>query len=105
MEDGDVEKREVFFKDKKKRRERQLKERKKLLDGNDSEGKEDSEDGREETPLGAYDTLTPLGSTSCAPLTQTKGTPETEQIERELNKIELNNTNTSSQCQEDLKSG
>jgi hypothetical protein len=39
MEDGDVEKREAFFKDKKKRRERQLKERKKLLDGSDSEGK------------------------------------------------------------------
>jgi hypothetical protein len=64
MEDGDVKKREAFFKDKKKRRERQLKERKKLLDGSDSEGKEDSEDGREETQLGAYDSLTPLGSTS-----------------------------------------
>jgi hypothetical protein len=75
-----------------------LKERKKLLDGSDSKGKEDSEDGREETQLGAYDSLTPLGSTSCAPLTQTKGTPETEQIERELN-----NSNTSPQYQENLK--
>jgi hypothetical protein len=80
-----------------------LKERKKRLDGSDSEGKEDSEDGREETQLGAYDSLTPLGSTSCAPLTQTKGTPETEQIEREFNKIELNNTTTSPQYQENLK--
>ncbi len=51
MEDGDGEKREAFFKDKKKRRERQLEERKKRLDGSDSEGKEDSEDGREETQL------------------------------------------------------
>ena len=98
-----MEKRETFFKDKKKRREKQLKERKKLLDGSDSEGNEDSEDGRERTQSGAYDSLTLLGSTSCAPLTQTKGTPETEQIERELNKIELNNTNTSPQYQENLK--
>jgi hypothetical protein len=88
MGDEDGEKRARFFKDKKKKRERQLKERKKRLDGSDSEGKEDSEDRREETQLGAYDSLTPLGSTSCAPLTQTKGTPETEQIERELNKIQ-----------------
>jgi hypothetical protein len=80
-----------------------MKEKNKLIDGSDSEGKKNSEDGREETPLGAYDTLTPLGSTSCAHLTQTKGTPETEQIERELNKIELNNTNTSPLYQEDLK--
>ncbi len=71
MEDGDIEKREAFFKDKKKRRERQLKERKKLLDGSDSEGKENSEDGRKETQQGVYDSFTPLGSTSCAPLTQT----------------------------------
>ena len=103
MGDGDMEKRERFFKDRKKRRERQVQEKKKLLDGSDSEGKEDSEDGREETQAGAYDSLTLLGSTSCAPLTQTKGTPETEQIERELNKIELNNTNTSPQYQENLK--
>jgi hypothetical protein len=80
-----------------------LKEKKKALDGSDSEGKEDSEDEREETQLEAYDSLTLLGSTSCAPLTQTKGTPETEQIERELNKIELNKTNTSPQYQENLK--
>ena len=53
MGDGDMEKREIFFKDKKKRRERQEQEKKKLLDGSDSEGKEDSEDGREETPCGA----------------------------------------------------
>ncbi len=53
MEDGGIEKREVFFKDKKKRRERQMKEKKMLLDGSDSEGKEDSEGGREETQLGA----------------------------------------------------
>ncbi len=33
-----MEKREMFFKDKKKRRERQVKEKKKLLDGSDSEG-------------------------------------------------------------------
>jgi hypothetical protein len=103
MGDGDLEKREAFFEDKKKRRERQLKERKKLLDGSDSEGKEGSEDGREETQLGAYDSLTLLGSTSCAPPTQTKGTPETEQIEREINKIELNNTNTSPQYQDNFK--
>ncbi len=98
-----MKKREMFFKDKKKRRERQMKGKKKLLDGSDSEGNEDSEDGRERTQSGAYDSLTLLGSTSCAPLTQTKGTPETEQIERELNKIELNNTNTSPQYQENLK--
>ncbi len=98
-----MEKREMFFKNKKKRRERHVKEKKKLLDGSDSEGEEDSEDGREETQAGAYDSLILLGSTSCAPLTQIKGTPETEQIERELNKIELNNTNTSPQYQENLK--
>jgi hypothetical protein len=95
MGDGDMEKREMFFKNKKKRRERQVKEKKKLLDGSDSEGNEDSEDGREDTQAGAYDSLTLLGSTSCAPLTQIKGTPDTDQIERELNKIELNNTTNS----------
>ena len=89
-----MKKREMFFKDRKKIRERQVQEKKKLLDGSDSEGIEDSEDGREETQSGAYDSLTLLGSTSCAPLTQIKGTPETEQIERELNKIVLNNSNT-----------
>ena len=103
MGDGDLEKREMFFEDRKKRRERKVQEKKKLLDGSDSEGKEDSEDGREETQAGAYDSLTLLGSTSCAPLTQIKGIPETDQIERELNKIELNNTNTSPQYQENLK--
>ncbi len=103
MGDGDIEKRETFFKDKKKRRERQMKEKNKLLDGSDSEGNEDSEDGREVTQAGAYDSLTLLSSTSCAPFTQTKGTAETEQIERELNKIELNNTNTSPQYQENPK--
>ncbi len=98
-----MEKREMFFQDKKKRRERQVKEKKKLLDGSDSEGIENSENGREETQSGAYDSLILLGSTSCAPLTQIKGTPETEQIERELNEIELNNTITSPQYQENLK--
>jgi hypothetical protein len=38
MEDEDGEKRARFFDDKKRERERQLKERKKRLDGNDSEG-------------------------------------------------------------------
>jgi hypothetical protein len=103
MDDEDGEKRARFFEDKKRRRERQLKEKKKRLDGSDSEGKEDSEDGGEETQLGAYDSLIHLGSTSRAPLTQTKRTPETEQIERELNKIELNNPNTSPQYQANLK--
>ncbi len=64
MGDEDGEKRARFFKDKKKKREEQLKDRKKRLDGSDSEGKEDSVDGREETQLGAYDSLTLLGSTS-----------------------------------------
>jgi hypothetical protein len=103
MEYGDGEKTTRFFKDKKKKREKQLKERKKRLDGSDSEEKGDSEDEREQTQTGAYDSLMPLGSTTCTTFTQTKGTPETEQIERELNKIELNKTNTSPQYQENFK--
>jgi hypothetical protein len=57
MADEDGEKRARFFKDKKKKRERQLKERTKRHDGSDSEGKEDSEDGWEETQLGAIPSL------------------------------------------------
>jgi hypothetical protein len=38
MEDKDGEKRARFFEDKKRERERQLKERKKRLDGSESEG-------------------------------------------------------------------
>jgi hypothetical protein len=41
MEDEDGEKRAKFFEDKKRERERQLKERKKRLDGSDSEGEGD----------------------------------------------------------------
>jgi hypothetical protein len=72
-----------------------LKEKKKRLDGIDSEGSVGCEDEREQIQTGSYDSLTPLGTTTCTLPTQTKGTPETEQIERELNNIELNNTNTS----------
>ncbi len=42
MEDEDGEKRARFFEDKKRERERHLKERKKRLDGSDSEGDEGS---------------------------------------------------------------
>ncbi len=40
MDDKDGDKRARFFEDKKRERERQLKERKKRLDGSDSEGDE-----------------------------------------------------------------
>ncbi len=73
MDDEDGDKRAKFFEDKKRERERQLKERKKRLDGCDSEGDEDSvkEGGR--TQKGAYDSLTLLGTTTCTTPSRTKG--------------------------------
>ena len=95
MEDEDGEKRARFFEDKKRERERQLKERKKRLDGSDSEGDEGSVKEGEQTQMGAYDSLTLLGTTTCNSPSQTKGTPETEHISSELNKIELNKSTNS----------
>jgi hypothetical protein len=92
MEDEDGDKRAKFFRDQKRERERerQLKERKKRLDGSDSEGDEGSVKEGEQTQMGAYDSLTLLGTTTCNTPSQTKGTTETELIASELNKIELN---------------
>jgi hypothetical protein len=89
MGDEDGEKRAEFFKDKKKKRERQLKERKKRLDGSDSEGKEDSEDGREKTQLGAYDSLTPLRSTSRLPSLKQKEHLKLNKLKENLTKLNL----------------
>jgi hypothetical protein len=93
MEDG--EKMATFFEDRKKERERQMKERKKLLDGSSSEESGDDEGGRDETQTVAYDSLTPLGTTTRTSPSQTKGNLEPEQIAIELDKIELNNLDTS----------
>jgi hypothetical protein len=95
MEDKDGEKRARFFEDKKRERERQLKERKKCLDGSDSERDEGSVKEGEQIQTGASNSLTLLGTTTCTSPSQTKGTPETEEISIELNKIELNNTTNS----------
>jgi hypothetical protein len=74
MEDG--EKMATFFVDKKKERERQMKERKKLLDGSSSEEGGDDKGGRDETRTGAYDSLTPLGTTTHTSPSQIKGNLE-----------------------------
>jgi hypothetical protein len=103
MEDEDGEKRAKFFEDKKRERERQMKERKKRLDGSDSEGDEDSVKEGEQTQMGAYNSLTLLGTTTCNSPSQTKGTPETEHISSELNKIELNKSTNSPLRNEDSK--
>jgi hypothetical protein len=95
MEDEDGDRRARFFEDKKRERERQLKERKKRLDGSDDEGDEGSVKEGEQTQMGAYDSLTLLGTTTCNTPSQTKGTPETELISSELNKIELNKSTNS----------
>ncbi len=95
MEDEDGEKQAKFFEDKKRERERQLKERKKRLDGSDGEGDEGSVKEGEQTQMGAYSSLTLLGTTTCNSPSQTKGTPETEHISSELNKIELNKSTNS----------
>ncbi len=65
MEDEDGEKRARFFEDNKREREKRLKERKKCLDGSDIEGDESSVKGREQIQMGAYDSLTLLGTTTC----------------------------------------
>jgi hypothetical protein len=54
----------LTFEDNKRERERQLKERKKLLDGSSSEESGDGDSERDETQTGAYDSLTPLGTTT-----------------------------------------
>ena len=66
MEDEDGDKRAKFFEDKKRERERerQLKERKKRLDGSNSEGDEGSVKEGEQTQMGAYNSLTLLGTTT-----------------------------------------
>ncbi len=103
MEDEDGEKRARFFEDKKREREKQLKERKKRLDGSDSEGNEGSMEKGEQVQMRAYDSLTLLGTTTCNSPSQTKGTPETERISSELNKIELNKSTNSPLKNENIK--
>ncbi len=78
MDDKNGDKRARFFEDKNRERERQLKERKKRLDGSDSEGDEGGVKEGKHTQMGAYDSLTLLGATTCTTPSQTKGTPETE---------------------------
>jgi hypothetical protein len=95
MDDEDEDKRQMLFEDKKRERERQLKERKKRLDGSDSEVDEGGVKKGKQTQVGAYNSLTFLGTTTCTTPSQTKGTPETEHLSSELNKIELNNTTNS----------
>jgi hypothetical protein len=95
MDDKDGEKRAMFFEDKKRERERQLKERKKRLDGSDNEGDEGSVKEGEQIQTGAYNSLTLLGTTTCTSPSQTKGIPETEEISFELDKIKLNNSTNS----------
>ena len=58
MGDEDGDKRQKYFEDRKRERERQLKERKKRLDVSDSEGDEGSVKEGEQTQMGAYDSLT-----------------------------------------------
>jgi hypothetical protein len=94
-EDEDVDKRQKYFEDRKRERERQLKEKRKLLDGSDSELDEGEVKEGKQTQMGAYDSLTLLGTTTCNSPSQTKGTPETEHISSELNKIELNKSTNS----------
>jgi hypothetical protein len=53
--------------------------------------------------MGAYNTLTLLGTTTCTNPSQTKGTTETEQLSSELNKIELNKTTNSPLTSENIK--
>jgi hypothetical protein len=93
MEDGV--KVATFFEDKKKERERQIKERKKLLDGSSSEERGEDKGGRDETQTGAYNSLTPLGATTRTPPSQIKGNLEPEQIAIEIDRIELNSSKTS----------
>ncbi len=69
--------------------------RKKRLDGSDSEGDEGSMKEGEQIQMGAYDSLALLGMTTCTSPSQIKGTPETEHISSELNKIELKNSTNS----------
>jgi hypothetical protein len=71
-QDEDGEQRARFFEDKKREREKQLKERKKCLDGSDSEGDESSVKEREQIQIGAYDSLTLLGTTTCNSPSQKK---------------------------------
>jgi hypothetical protein len=93
MEDG--EKIATFFEDKKKERRKQMKERKKLIDdGISSEESGDDGGGRVETQTGAYDSLTPLGTTTRTSPSQIKRNLEPEQIAIEIDRIELNNSNT-----------
>jgi hypothetical protein len=89
MGDEDEAKRQKYFEDRKREREMQLKEKKKRLDGSDSEVDEgDLKEGKQ-TQIGAYDTLTLLGTTTCTTLSQTKGTTETEQLSSEITKSNL----------------
>ena len=77
---GDGEKMATFFEDRKKERERQMKERKKPLEGSSKGERGDDEGGGVETQTGAYDSLTPLGTTTHTPPSQIKGNLETELI-------------------------
>jgi hypothetical protein len=66
-----------------------------LLDGSSSEEGGDDKGGRDETQTGAYDSLTPLDATTRTSPSQIKGNLEPEQIAIEIDRIELNNSNTS----------
>jgi hypothetical protein len=92
---GEGEKMATFFEDRKKERERQMKERKKQIDGSSSEESGDDGSGRDETRTGAYDSLTPFGTTTRTSPSQIKGNLEPEQIAIEIDRIELNNSNAS----------
>jgi hypothetical protein len=65
MGDEDGDKRLKYFEDRMRERERQLKEKKKRLDGSDSEVDEGSVREGKQTQMGAYDTLTLLGTATC----------------------------------------
>ncbi len=89
MDDEDGDKRQKYFEDRKRERERQVKERKKRLDGSDIEGDEGGVKEGKQTQMGAYDSLTLLGTATCTTPSQTKGTTETEHLSSELNKKNL----------------
>ena len=80
MGDEDGDKRLKYYEDRKRERERQLKEKEKLLNGSYSKVDEGDEKEGKQTQMGAYDTLTLLGTTTCTNPSQTKGTTETEHL-------------------------
>ncbi len=89
MDDEEGDERQKYFENRKRERERQLKEKKKRLDGSDSEVDEGDVKEGKQTQMGAYDSLTLLGTATCTTPSQTKGTAETEHLSSELNKLNL----------------